>query len=263
MELRDKAVVVTGASRGIGAAVAVAAAAKGARVGVLARTADDLDAVVSRLGGRGAAAVADVGNAGALADAISTLEGEIGPVDVLVANAGIGQYGPFADIEAEEIERLVHVNVLGTIYAIRAVLPGMIARRRGHIVTMGSIAGRIGSPFEAVYSATKFAGVGLTEALAVEVEPYGIGVSIVNPGPVETSFGEARGHPYDRERPKPVSAEVVAKAVVDAVERDKHEVYVPRSFGAAVAVRHLVPPLLRWGTRRSFRKELAADRAAR
>ena len=263
MELRDKVVVVTGASRGIGAAVAVATAEKGARVGVLARSAGDLDAVRARLGGRGAAAVADVADADALAAAIATLEADIGPVDVLVANAGIGAYGPFADVEPDEVERLVQVNVLGTIYAIRAVVPGMIARRRGHIVTMGSIAGRIGSPFEALYSATKFAGVGLTEALAVEVEPYGIGVSIVNPGPVETNFGAARGHPYDRTRPKPVSAEVVARAVVNAIERDKHEVYVPRSFGAAVVIRHLIPRLLRWGSRRSFRNELAADQASR
>ena len=263
MELRDKTVIVTGASRGIGAAVAIAAAAKGARVGLIARSAGDLDAVRARVGDRGASAVADVGDAVALSAAIDALEGELGPVDVLVANAGIGAYGPFVDIESDEVDRLVKVNVLGTIYAIRAVLPGMIARRRGHIVTMGSIAGRIGSPFEALYSATKFAGVGLTEALATEVEPYGIGVSIVNPGPVETNFGEARGHPYDRRRPKPVSAEVVANAVVDAVERAKPEVYVPRSFGAAVAIRHLLPRLLRWGTRRSFRKELAADAQAR
>ena len=263
MKVRDKSVFVTGASRGIGAAVAIAAAARGARVGVIARSANDLDGVLTRLEGRGATAVADVSDASAVSAALQTLAGELGPVDVLVANAGIGAYGPFADIEPEEIERLVQVNVLGTIYAIREVLPGMIARRRGHIVTIGSIAGRIGSPFEAVYSATKFAGVGLTEALAVEVEPYGIGVSIVNPGPVETNFGVARGHPYDRERPKPVPAEDVADAVVDAIEQNKREVYVPRSFGAAVAIRHLVPGLLRWGTRRSFRKELAADKATR
>jgi short-subunit dehydrogenase len=157
----------------------------------------------------------------------------------------------------DEMEHLVHVNVLGTMYAIKAVLPGMIARRRGHIVTMGSIAGRIGSPFEAVYSATKFAGVGLTEAIAVEVEPYGIGVSLVNPGPVATNFGEARGHPYDRDRPKPVTAEAVATAVVDAIEHDKAEVYVPRVFRPAVVLRHLVPPMFRWGSKRSFKEELA------
>ncbi|MEY2421738.1 MAG: 3-oxoacyl-[acyl-carrier protein] reductase [Acidimicrobiaceae bacterium] len=263
MKLQDRVVLVTGASRGIGAAVARSVAAKGARVGLIARTSGDLEEVLTQLGHRGAAATADVGDPAALAAAIATLEAELGPIDVLIANAGIGAYGPFADIEAEEMERLVKVNVLGTMYTIRGVLPGMITRRRGHIVTIGSIAGRIGSPFEAVYSATKFAGVGLTEALAVEVEPYGIGVSVVNPGPVASNFGEARGHPYDRDRPKPVSPEKVAHAVVDVIERDKAEVYVPGWFRPAVVVRHLVPRMLRWGSRRSFRDELAVDQATR
>jgi short-subunit dehydrogenase len=139
----------------------------------------------------------------------------------------------------------------------------MIERRRGHIVTIGSIAGRLGSPFEAIYSATKFAGVGLTEALVVELEPYGIGVSMIQPGPVATHFGEARGHPYDRKRPKPVPAEQVATAVIRAVERGHHEQYVPRSFRPAVVTRHLLPPLFRWGSKRSFVRELAEDRATR
>ena len=263
MNLHDRTVVITGASRGIGAAVAEAAAAKGARVGLVARSAADLDRVLHGLGDRGAAAVADVGDADALTAAFASLERDLGPPDVLVANAGIGAYGPFVDMELDELERLVRVNVLGTMYAIRSVLPGMIARGRGHIVTIGSIAGRIGSPFEAVYSATKFAGVGMTEALATEVEPYRIGVSIVNPGPVATNFGEARGHPYDRERPKPVAAEQVAAAVVDAVEHDRHEVYVPGWFRPAVITRHLLPPLFRSGSKRSFRAELAADKVKR
>lgn len=259
MDLRGKVVLVTGASRGIGAAVAEAASAKGARVGLIARSRDDLEAVLARCGGRGAAASADVADPSATATAIATLEAELGPVDVLVANAGIGAYGPFADVEPEQIERLVRVNVLGTMHAIRTVLPGMIARRHGHIVTIGSIAGRIGSPFEALYSATKFAGVGLTEALAVEVKPYGIAVSLVNPGPVATDFGHARGHPYDRARPKPVAPETVAGAVIDAIEHGKAETYVPSMFRPAVIVRHLIPPMFRWGSQRSFRDELAAD----
>jgi 3-oxoacyl-[acyl-carrier protein] reductase len=258
-----KVAVITGASRGIGRAVAVAAADKGASVGLIARSADDLAAVLAEVGGRGAVAVADVGDPDALTAAITSVEGELGPVDVLVANAGIGQYGAFADVTAEEIERLVRVNVLGTMHAIRAVVPGMISRRRGHIVTIGSIAGRIGSPFEALYSATKFAGVGLTEALVVELEPYGIGVSLVNPGPVTTEFGAARGHPYDRDRPRPVPAEQVAAAVIAAVEDGRHEQYVPGWFRQAVVTRHLLPPLFRSGSRRSFTAELAKDRATR
>jgi 3-oxoacyl-[acyl-carrier protein] reductase len=256
MELNGAVVVVTGASRGIGAAVARAVAAKGARVGLLARSRDDLDAVLASIGGRGLAVEADVGDRDAVVAGLARVEEELGPVDVLVANAGIGQYGPLVDVSYEEIERVVQVNVLGTMYAIRAVLPGMVARRRGHVVTVGSIAGRIGSPFESVYAATKFAGVGLTEAFAVEVAPYGIGASIVNPGVVATDFGEARGHPYDRARPKPISPDAVAVAVVAAIEGGDAERYVPRAFRPAVVFRHLLPPLFRWGTARSFRKEL-------
>src|SRR5256885_16140645 len=107
MELRDRTVIVPGASRGIGAAVAIAAAAKGARVGLIARSAGDLDAVLARVGERGPSPVADVGDAAALSGAIDALERELGPVDGLGANAGIGAYGPFADIDSDEGERLV------------------------------------------------------------------------------------------------------------------------------------------------------------
>ncbi len=263
MEWGGATTIVTGASRGIGRAVAEAVAARGARVGLIARSEGDLRDVAARLGEPARYAVADVADPDALAGAIARLEGELGPADVLVANAGIGAYGAFADLSAAEAERIVRVNVLGTVHALRAVVPGMIERRRGHLVTIGSIAGRIGSPFEAIYSATKFAGVGLTEALVVELEPYGVGVSLVNPGPVATDFGAARGHPYDRKRPRPVPAEDVARAVVRAVEGDRHESYVPGAFRPAVAIRHLVPPLFRWGTRRSFTRELAEDRRTR
>jgi short-subunit dehydrogenase len=263
MQWRDAVTIITGASRGIGRAVAIAAAEEGASVGLIARDEADLKEVLAATGGRGAIAVADVADPDALAAAVSALEAELGPTDVMVANAGIGSYGHFADLGAEEAERIVRVNILGTVHALRAVVPGMIERRRGHIVTMGSIAGRLGSPFEAIYAATKFAGVGLTEALVVELEPYGVGVSMVNPGPVATDFGAARGHPYDRKSPKPVPPEDVARAVIRAVADNRHEQYVPAAFRPAVVFRHLAPPLYRLGVRRSFIRELAADRRKR
>jgi short-subunit dehydrogenase len=263
IDLDGAVVAVTGASRGIGAAVARAVAARRARVGLIARSAGDLNDVLDGLGREGVAVTADVSDRSATIDAIAQVESVLGPIDVLVANAGIGAYGPFVDMSYEELERVVGVNVLGTMYAIRAVLPGMVARRRGHVVTIGSIAGRIGSPFEAAYSATKFAGVGFTEALAVEVAPYGVAVSLVNPGVVATDFGSARGHPYDRERPKPIGAETVADAVVAAIDAASRETYVPRWFRSAVVTRHLVPPLFRWGTARNFRADLKADAAKR
>ena len=257
MRLDGATVVVTGASRGIGRAVAVAAAAKGARLGLIARTRADLDKVVADLPGSGhAAATADVADAAAVQRAIGELERDLGSVDVLVANAGIGAYGAFAEVDPAEIDRLVAVNVTGTLHAVRAAIPGMIARRRGHVVVLGSIAGRIGAPFEALYSATKFAGVGFAEALSVELAPHGVGVSVVNPGPVRTDVFEARGHAYDRKRPKPVDPEQVADAVIAAVEQDRLEQYVPRMLRGAAVVRHLAPPLFRFGTKQAMRKEL-------
>ena len=243
--------LVSGASRGIGREVARQAAERGARVGLLARSAPDLDEVLALIDGEGVAVPADVADAGQVADAARRLEEALGPVDVVVANAGIGAYGPFAATEADEIERLTRVNWLGTAHLIRAVLPGMIERRRGHVAVVASIAGRMGAPYEALYSATKFAQVGLAEALAVEVAPHGIGVSVVNPGPVATDFFEARGHAYDRRFPRQVSAERVATEVVEAVEHDRAERFVPRWLRQALVSRVLVPPLYRWGAQRA------------
>ena len=260
-EMRDQVVVITGATRGIGRAVAQAMADRGARVGLIARTDAELAAAADEVGG--AYAAADVGDREAVAGALASLEAALGPPDVFVANAGIGAYGPFVDIDPDDIDRLVRVNVLGVLHPVRAVVPGMVARRRGHIVTIGSIAGRIGAPFEALYSATKFAVVGFTEALAVELSPYGVGVSMVNPGPVDTDFFDARGHRYERSRPKPVTPEAVAADVMAVVEGKKLERVIPRSLGYAVAFRHLFPGVYRRGAAQTFRKELQADAAQR
>ena len=243
--------LVTGASRGIGREVARQAAERGARVGLVARSSPDLDAVLSLIGGRGVAVPTDVADPAEVAEAARHVEAALGPVDVVVANAGIGAYGPFAATDPDEVERLTRVNWLGTAHLIRAVLPGMVERRRGHVAVVASIAGRMGAPFEALYSATKFAQVGLAEALAVEVARYGIGVSVVNPGPVATDFFAARGHPYDRRFPRPVPPARVAAEVVDAVEHGRAERFVPRWLRQALVSRVLVPPLYRWGARRA------------
>ncbi|MBI2170147.1 MAG: SDR family NAD(P)-dependent oxidoreductase, partial [Actinobacteria bacterium] len=116
---------------------------------------------------------------------------------------------------------------------------------------------------EAAYSASKFAQVGLTEALSVELAPFGVGVSMVNPGPVATGFFDARGHAYERKTPKPVSADAVAAVVMAAVEKNRLEPYVPRWLRQASLARHLVPPIYRVGTRSTFRRELTEERGKR
>jgi short-subunit dehydrogenase len=259
VEWPETTVVVTGATRGIGLAVVEVLCARGARVGCVARSAKDLDELRARLAGAGtvATAPADVSDRSATRDALAKLRTALGPVDVLVNNAGIGLYGPVADLDPDRAEQVMRVNYLGMVHATCSVLPEMLTRGRGHVVNVASIAGRLGAPFEAAYSASKFAVVGFSEALAVEVAPLGVTVSLVNPGPVETSFFEARGHPYTRRRPKPIAAGRVAKAVLEAVEHRRPEQVVPASLSTAVVLRHLFPYLFRAGTRRAFQGELA------
>ena len=256
MRWQGSVALVTGASRGIGAAVVRAAAKRGAQVGLISRSEDELRALLDEIGGRGAVAAADVAERDQIERAIAQLEAALGPPDILVNNAGIGAWGSFVDTEVHTFEKLMRVNYLGTIYPMKAVLPGMVARGRGHIVNVASIAGRIGAPFESAYSATKFAVAGLSEAVAIEVATRGVGISIVNPGPVETEFFAARGHPYTRKTPKPVSAERVARDVITVVERDKLETFIPRWLKQAVVTRVVAAPMFKSGTIRAFRKEL-------
>ena len=251
--------VVTGASRGIGREVAKQAAQKGARVGLVARSGPDLEAVLEEIGGRGVVATADVADQQATEHALAQLAAELGPVDILVNNAGIGSYGRVSDLSVDEFERVMRVNYFSAVYATKAVLPSMLERHHGHIVNLASIAGRIGAPMEAAYSASKFAMVGLTEALAFEVRPMGIGVSMVNPGPVQTEFFDTRGHAYEGSYPKPVSARRVADSVIEVVESNGLERVIPRALRPAVVFRHMAPPIYRRGTARVMAKQLKND----
>jgi 3-oxoacyl-[acyl-carrier protein] reductase len=248
--------VVTGGSRGIGREVAMLAAQKGARVGLVARSAPDLEAVLKEIGGRGAVATADVADQAQTEQAMAKLAAELGPVDILVNNAGIGSYGRVVDLPVEEFERVMRVNYFSCVYATKAVLPSMLDRRRGHIVNVASIAGRIGPPMEAAYAASKFAMVGFTEALFFEVRPNGIGVSMVNPGPVKTEFFDTRGHAYEGSYPKPVTARRVADSVIEVVQSDGLERVIPRALRPAVVFRHMAPPIYRRGTARVMAKQL-------
>ena len=226
--------VVTGASRGIGLAIATHALSRGARVGLIARSSEDLGRAAETLRTPGGPAVAvasgDVGDRKQIESALDSIQSQIGPVDVLVNNAGTGAFGPFGTVPLVDLEHALRVNYLGTVYATNAVLPAMQDRRSGHIVNIASVAGRVATPGETAYSATKFAIVGFTQCLAMELKPTGIGVSMVLPGPVDTDAYLAPDEDYVRGFPPRVSADRVALATLKAIELRRLEVVVPSWF---------------------------------
>jgi 3-oxoacyl-[acyl-carrier protein] reductase len=220
-------VVVTGASRGIGRAIALAFAESGAEVGLLARSEEELNELALALPGEGHEAVAaDVGDREQLKGAID----EFGRVDVVVANAGIAQYGPFRDMDLDLVERMTRINWLGTVNTVAAVLPGMLDRARGHIVIVSSGAGHRSFPWAAVYGATKSAQRGFAEALRHELSGTGVSLTLVYPGEVKSHLhdhDEANMPDWYHGKEKAAPAEPLGRAIVQAVEQDKRAVYYP------------------------------------
>ena len=219
-------VLVTGASRGIGEATARAFAARGATVGLVARRREPLEEVAAGLQGNGHVVLeGDVADADSIAGAIS----EFGDVDVLVANAGIAHYRPFAELQLDEARQMNGVNWLGTIHTIHAALPRMLERGRGQIVVICSGGGVRGFPHAAVYNGTKAAQRGFAEALRHELYGTGVSVTTVYPGEIATSLHDHEmDHMPDwyrldrRSPPGPLG-----ERVVEAVEKDQRELFHP------------------------------------
>ena len=230
-------VAVTGGGRGIGRATARALAADGARVAI-----GDLDAplaatVAADLPGAIGVSV-DVTRRGSFAAFLGTVADRFGRIDVLVNNAGVLHVGPFMDEDEELTRRQVDVNLHGTIHGMKLVLPAMVARRSGHVINVASTAARAGIAREAVYSATKHAVLGLSEAVRAELRGSGVDLTVVLPGLVRTDLAagtvDARGVPV-------LQPEAVAEAILDVIRRPRFEVYVPRSYGRAAALGALLP----------------------
>jgi 3-oxoacyl-[acyl-carrier protein] reductase len=185
--LDGRVALITGASRGIGSAIATTLAAEGARVALASRSGDDA-------GIPGALAQAcDVRDASALQSMAEATAARFGGIDILVVNAGVGAYGPFLDLDPAHIEEMIDVNVKGAIYAARAALPHLLKSDAADFVMIASEAGRRGLPFEAVYCASKFAQVGLTAALDHELREQGVRCTNICPGGVATDFAMGRG----------------------------------------------------------------------
>jgi 3-oxoacyl-[acyl-carrier protein] reductase len=189
--LTGKVALVTGAGKGIGRAVAIALAQEGVHVGLLARTESQLREVakeIEALGVKAAVVTADVANREAVEAAVAQVKTQLGPIDILINNAGIGTFAKLVDMPPAEWEHIVQVNLMGTYYATRAVLPDMIARETGDIINIASTAGQRGAATTSAYSASKFAILGLTESLMQEVRKQNIRVSALTPSTVATEL---------------------------------------------------------------------------
>ena len=216
MTLEGKTAVITGASRGIGAALAHLLHARGVNLGLASRSGDDLglDRTVAR--------ACDVRELDALDELCAATAEAFGGIDIVVANAGVGAYGSFLDLSREHLDEMIDVNLKGTLYAIRAALPHM-AGHDGDVITLASEAGRRGLPYEAVYCASKFGQVGFTRALDHELREQGIRCTNVCPGGVATDFAlePGRGRTPDV-LPGMMTAEDVAEVCVFVLERPRH-----------------------------------------
>jgi NAD(P)-dependent dehydrogenase (short-subunit alcohol dehydrogenase family) len=256
-------VLITGCSSGIGKATALAAAARGHRVYATARDKASLRDLEG--GGRIRTLALDVTDTGSIGRAVASVLGESGRLDALVNNAGYGQYGAVEDVTVEEWRREFDVNLFGAVEVTRAVLPAMRQARGGTIVNVSSVAGKIAIPFAAPYCASKHALEAVSDALRVEVAPFGIRVVIIEAGPIATRFGERARAGVARmlESPGPYSAfyrhaeramdtdfqagklpaEEVARVIVQAIESDspKTRYRVTRMASVLIFLRRFLP----------------------
>jgi NADP-dependent 3-hydroxy acid dehydrogenase YdfG len=224
MTLEDKVALVTGASRGIGAATARMLDERGVKLGLASRSGAGLglDAV---------AQPCDVRELDQLESIVAATVERFGRLDILVLNAGVGAYGPFLDLSLEHLDEMIDVNLKGTLYAVRAALPHLVESGRADIVTIASEAGRRGLPYEATYCASKFGQVGFTRALDHELREHGVRCTNVCPGGVATDFALDEGRGRSREAlPGMMTADDVAEVVLFVLTRPRNHRILETAF---------------------------------
>jgi short-subunit dehydrogenase len=218
MTFANRVVVITGASSGIGRALAVALAGEHARVGVTARRAERLDELVCHVRAKGGTIEAqpcDVTDRESTHTAIRWLSGKLGPVDLLIANAGLGQTAGADPMNVPVFEQMVRVNLLGVAFSFEAVMESMLSRKSGHLVAISSLAAYKGMPGSAGYCATKAAVNTYCEGLRIELHNRGIAVTSVCPGFVKTEMTAGKTHPM----PLLMDADVAARRIIRALKR--------------------------------------------
>lgn len=219
--LNGKIAFITGAARGIGKAAAIALAKEGVAVGLLARTESNLQETAAELKKYGvpvAYATADVSSKEQAEEAIASLTADLGAADILINNAGIATFGTVANMDPDEWKRIIDVNLMGTYYVTRAVLPQLIEKNGGDIITISSTNGLNGAATSSAYSASKFAVIGFTESLAQEVRRNNIRVSALAPSTVATDLAVELDLIKENNEEKTIQAEDIAEVIVNQLK---------------------------------------------
>jgi short-subunit dehydrogenase len=243
-------VLVTGASSGIGRLLALRMAAAGGRIVLVARRERDLEEVAGEIrsaGGEAVALVCDIGDRDQALATVDRAVDALGSIDVLVNNAGYGHHRRFLDWDLEDMERVMRVNFLGSLYFTKALLPAMVERGRGWLVFIASAAGRIAPGDETIYAASKHAMVGLAESLSLEVEDAGVHVLTVCPGAIRTPFfdDEALARLPAVARRQMAEPEDLVQAIMGALAKGRRELTFPRWIAAGYVAQAVAPSFFR------------------
>jgi short-subunit dehydrogenase len=247
----NKIAIITGASGGIGRATALAFADQGASVVLLSRNRDRLENLAGEIRAKthreSLLLPADVRSPAEIQKGIEQVMDRYGRIDYLVNGAGIISYKPFLELSLDELDAMMSVNYFGTVACVRAVLPVMLRQKTGHIVNIASTAGRRGFPMETGYCASKFAVVGFSEALRMELHGTGVCVSVLCPGIVDTPMArDFLSLPGIREEVHPLSTKQIASWVLKAVAEERVEVILPFSTKMVIRLNSVAPRLADW-----------------
>jgi len=232
--------MITGASSGIGRGLAIELGRQGAKVGLVARRADVIEEVVREIESVGSKAIAlpaDVQDAGSMSAAAARLRTELGPIDILIANAGIGPTRDAAEISAEEVAAVINVNVIGAANSVAAVIPGMVARGSGQLVVISSLAAYRGLPRSAAYCASKAAVSAFFESLRLDLEPRGIDVTIIHPGFIKTPLTAGR----EAQMPFLMELDDAVRKIARAIEKRRKRYSFPWQLATIVRLGMIMP----------------------
>ncbi len=256
VNLRNKVIVITGASSGIGRATAIGAGRAGANIVVAARRFDRLQKVAEEIEGSGGKALAvetDLSDPSQIESLIAKSIARFGCIDVLINNAAIGVYATVDETTPEQMEKLWRVNYMGTFHAIKNVLPLMRKQNSGQIITIASMSGRRGAHFKSAYCATKFAQIGLMESLRMELMGTKIHCSLIFPGGTNTEFFQVIDNPGNRDvklHGAVQSAEEVANEILKAIEKPRTEVITQPLGRLQIILNAISPDFADWLVRK-------------